>query len=686
MRALAVSPDERFVYAAGFLDGSLGVFAREPDGALVFVESITSLGGATALATSPDGGHIYVATRDSVAVFARRSDGRLRPTSMLGAAAIDALAISPDGRHLYATDASSGSVNTFDREPITGALTPRQSIDGLPGATAVTVSADGRFVYVASFSDSSVAAFARDPNSGVLSGIELHRDGIGDITGMSGPSALDLAPDGTQLYVAGIEGMAIFARDVSTGRLVFVETKSYFAATHACPPAPASAVRASRDGSLVLVARAGDAALAVFARDATSGMLVLADLYEDARGGRGCEGAFSLALATTGDAGLVLYASGLAPDRLSVFDIDPVAGSVTALAEKRNGVGGVHGLLGATAVTISPDDAHAYVAAPDAIVVLARDGAPGTVRYITTQRAPDGGFGPLSSLALSPDGRHLYAASTSDRLFVLSRDPATGRLVLAQELRNGSNGVAGLAGHSSVQVSPDGADVYVASAGDAAIAVFGRDPDNGALAFSGVHRQGAHGIDGLEGVTDLAIDASGRHVYIASAGAGGAVALFERNPGSGELVFVAVHRNRTSGVDGLAGAAAVVLAPDGGHVYLAGFLDAAIAIFARSPATGALGFAGVVRDPAGGGLTGVRDLSVAPAGDRLYAVASSGAVSVFSRNQAVGVLRLLDTLRNGDGGAAGLAGALAVALDGNGANAYVTGPIEAAVAVFATDR
>jgi len=682
LRAVALSPDGRFVYGASALDAALTVFARDPDGELAFVESLPGVLGATALATSPDGLHLYVGGSAGVDIFSRTSSGRLSRGASVAFAGVHALAVSPDGGNVYAAALDSGVIAVLRRDPITGALVAQQSITGVAAPAGLAVSADGRSVYVTSFTDASLAVFAREAGTGLLSGIELFRDGVGATAGLQGAAAVTVSPDGQRVYAVGQQAMAVFSRSPDTGRLVFVESKSYFAATVDCPPAPASAIAVSPDHQFLFVARSADAAVAVFRRDPGTGSLVLADIFEDALGGRGCDGAFGLAAAIPAGGGVGdLYVSGLSVDRLTALAVDVADGALTPVSEQRNGGGGVDGLVGVRVVAVSPDDQHVYAAAPGALAVFARDSSDGALRFIEVQRGGVSGLGTLSGMALSPDGAHVYAATASDRLFVFVRDAASGRLQLVQELRNGVNGVSGLAGDSAVRVSPDGVDVYVASAGDAAIAVFGRDTATGMLGFSGVHRQGEWGADGLEGASGLAIDADGRHVYVASTGAGGAVAAFVRNAASGELSFRAVYRNRVAGIDGLAGAAAVELSPDGTHVYVAGFLDAAIAIFARDAVSGDLGFSGVVRD-AGGGLSGVTALAASADGGRIYAAGAGGTLVVLSRAPGVGALQVVGTWRSGTDGAAGLAGARSVATDGAGANVYVAGAIDAAVAAF----
>ena len=96
------------------------------------------------------------------------------------------------------------------------------------------------------------------------------------------------------------------------------------------------------------------------------------------------------------------------------------------------------------------------------------------------------GFAQPEGLAVSPDERSVYVASFKGALNVLARDPGTGVVtqltgrqdkdgcIAAKRTRGCATG-RGLAGVSSVAVSPDGRFVYTGATGADAIAVFQRD-------------------------------------------------------------------------------------------------------------------------------------------------------------------------------------------------------------------
>ena len=117
------------------------------------------------------------------------------------------------------------------------------------------------------------------------------------------------------------------------------------------------------------------------------------------------------------------------------------------------------------------------------------------------------------------------------------------------------------------------------------------------------------GVTALGGARGVAVSPDGRHVY-AVAKLDDAINVFTSDTATGQLSFVESHTH-TSADDGLRGATAVTLSPDGKHVYLGSFIDDALVVFSRDADTGALTFVQMKRDGSGGinhrvnGLDGV---------------------------------------------------------------------------------
>ncbi len=264
---------------------------------------------------------------------------------------------------------------------------------------------------------------------------------------------------------------------------------------------------------------------------------------------------------------------------------------------------GIQGLRGARQLAMSPDGEHVYVpvALDDALAGFALL-ADGTLDPVQTLFDTDSGIDGLDSArgaAVSPDGAHVYVAALVDSsLAAFSRDGFTGELTPVEVEFDGVGGVDGLAGAHAVAVSPDGEHVYVASRSDDAVAVFERTIADGSVTFLEAEFDNQAGVDGLDAAEAIVVSPDGAHVYVAGEG-DNAVVAFERetNPGApdfGELTFVEAEFDEVGGVDGLQGANGIAIDPAGDHVYVACERSSGggdwISVFSRDAATGELDF------------------------------------------------------------------------------------------------
>jgi DNA-binding beta-propeller fold protein YncE len=274
--------------------------------------------------------------------------------------------------------------------------------------------------------------------------------------------------------------------------------------------------------------------------------------------------------------------------------------------------------VGSRAIAISPDGRNVYVAASgaDAIAVFDRSrstgalsqpkGKAGCVASLVGRAKGARGCGLAiglvapNSVAVSPDGRNVYATSRDGAAVVtFHRNRLTGRL---RQLPPSASGcISGLPipgctpGRALkwpdvVVVSPDGKNVYV---GDFA--------GSGVISFARAGKAGA--------LTQL----SGTAGCITEAGAEGCAKGMEMN-----------H------VEGMA------IDPDGSAVYTAGAFSSAIAFLTRDRSTGALTQSGCVTNEAVTGCAlgyefgGVNALAFAPDGADVYATSlTSNSLTTF---------------------------------------------------------
>ena len=331
----------------------------------------------------------------------------------------------------------------------------------------MTVSPDGKHIYSAAFTDSAVAVFSRDSTTGALTFVEFQRDGVGGVDGLNNAYSVTVSPDGKHLYATGFN----------------------------------------------------DDAVAVFSRDSTTGVLTFVEFHKDGVGGvDGLDGPISV---TVSPGGKHLYSAAFTDDAVAVFSRDSTTGALTFVEVQKDGLGGVDGLDSARSVTVSPDGNHLYAASQtdSAVAVFSRDSTTGALTFVEVQRDGVGGVDGLNggrSVAVSPGGKHLYATGfDDDAVAVFTRDSTTGALTFVEVHKDGVGTVDGLDGARSVAVSPDGKLLYASSEFDDAVAVFSRDSTTGTLTFVDLQRDGVGGVDGLDGAMSVTVSPEGKHLYAA---------------------------------------------------------------------------------------------------------------------------------------------------------------------------
>ena len=340
----------------------------------------------------------------------------------------------------------------------------------------VVVSPDGRYVYVASFESHAIAIFARNRRTGHLTQLPGRRGCIRHTLerrprlcqagrALGGPSALAMSPGGANLYVvaAGSDALSVFARNRRTGALRQLAGGAGCFSQRpggGCTPVRAmnepTSVAVSPGGQRVYVAgRRFPSAVAIFTR-AADGSLTQADGTAGCishAGGSGCAVARALAspeeVAVTPDSRHVLVA-GMRSNAVVVLRVGPDglaqadgAGGCIAQGGGSEGCAVGKALSGPVDLAISPDGRYVYAASAvgDAVAILRRDRATGVLSQNLSRSgciSQSGGGGrcmvgrgldEVWGIALSSDGRNLYAVSSKvNMLSVIGRDQVSGRL------------------------------------------------------------------------------------------------------------------------------------------------------------------------------------------------------------------------------------------------------------------
>jgi DNA-binding beta-propeller fold protein YncE len=381
-----------------------------------------------------------------------------------GLAAVSAITVSPDGKSVYAVSEGENTLVAFKRAR-NGSLKPQGCVvdddnttpdacaatsQGLAGAGSVVASPDGKSVYVASESDSTVAIFKRNRRTGKLTpkGCVIATGIAGDTCArhadaLNGTSWLAISRDGKSVYATGADAVVRFARNLKTGALKSkgcIEDSDVGPGlcTQATPGLEeAGAIALSPDGrSAYVTTEIGT--LETLARSRKSGVLTPRGCIIDHNvvGGPACAKKASgldhaEAIIVSPDGKSVYEASGI-DSALARFDRNTKTGALkprgctddpdTGLDNCANSA---HAMNEGAAVVVSSDGKSVYYGAgsDDAVVRFkrAKTGALKPAGCIDdndtgadTCPKSANGLGKVSALAISPNGKSLYATSETD--------------------------------------------------------------------------------------------------------------------------------------------------------------------------------------------------------------------------------------------------------------------------------
>ncbi|HCO92999.1 MAG TPA: hypothetical protein DIU00_03460 [Phycisphaerales bacterium] len=299
-----------------------------------------------------------------------------------------------------------------------------------------------------------------------------------------------------------------------------------------------------------------------------------------------------------------------------------------------------------TSVAISPDGRHLYATAYGSrcLVIFGRDQATGYIKRL--KKIPlKGAF----TTRVSPDGRYVvcsdvkgrseyYAGSNSVSLF--ERDQSTGNVALLDSIKNGDHAIDNLDYVVDADFSPDSQFAYVVARNSAAVTTF-RITDDKKLAFV----QSTKGQDKcFDGARGIAVSPDGEYIYVASTQVD-TLTVLKRNAESGEVSLKQVIKNEQGGIYGLQGIWDVTCSPDGVFVYTnaQGKHDAVCAF--KRIVDGTLSLVQQINGNEGQvGLDGGTRLRVSPDGQHLYALGgSSDSIVTFQRHRKTGKLTYLQT-------------------------------------------
>jgi DNA-binding beta-propeller fold protein YncE len=403
----------------------------------------------------------------------------------------------------------------------------------LSGAQGVAVSPDGKSVYAAAFNGNGVAILNRNTSTGALNqpggtGGCISQGGAGSCAAghaLSSVIAVAVSPDNKNVYAVTFSNAVVrLDRNTTTGALTQpAGAAGCISQTGAGPCAdghglktPVS-VTVSPDGKTVYVTSTGGDDVARFTRNTTTGAL------HQPPGPAGCVSETGAGLCVDGHAlsnpravtvspnGKSVYVASAVSNAVVRFDRNTTTGALTqpggtAGCISIDGTGGecavapgINGYLGATTVVVSQDGTSVYLGAGNGVAKLTRNTTTGAITQpagaagCIAQHAADffipcadaHGLGGPTSVVVSPDGRNVYVATTdSNSVARLTRNTTTG--VLSQPAgtqgcvnQDGTDDCAdghALRNPASVAASADGKSVYVGAFVSDAVARFNRAP------------------------------------------------------------------------------------------------------------------------------------------------------------------------------------------------------------------
>ncbi len=340
-----------------------------------------------------------------------------------------------------------------------------------------------------------------------------------------------------------------------------------------------NAVAVSNNGNFVYVADGAHDALLTYVRSHTSGKLMLsagpqyqcADVPDRIPRAKPHDHlSMPVDLAVSSDDRFVYLAAEFS-HAITVFRGNRGVGISDPIQVVKSNRDGMGPMEQPQSVVLSPDGRNAYVVAKTsrALVVFARDPDEGTLTFVQSHPEEES----PSYAAISPDGKHIYVVCHKSSVSCYQRNERDGRVERVQLLRDARYKPGeplpdnrGLKFASSVMVSRDGKNVYVTSL-RRGVSAWARNAESGELEFLQRLDNGMEGTDGLDYALSLTMNPADTLVYVA-AQKDSALTVFERQKLDGKLRFLEVVKDDPPNVEGMLGARAVAISPDGKHVYV----------------------------------------------------------------------------------------------------------------------
>ncbi|MDP1833109.1 MAG: beta-propeller fold lactonase family protein [Geothrix sp.] len=632
-QAVAVDPTGKFVYVAVGGTNVVSYYLIESEGRLSFQQNLTTGTNPYAVTVDPLGRFLYVAnfgSNDVSAYAITPSNGWLTPVGTVGTGSQPlSVTVDPTGQFAYVS-CNDSTLHGYSIQGTTGALT---ALAGNPHATpgasngrSVAMDPLGKFVYVANASG-SISAYTVNPVSGYLSNVA----GSPFLAGAF-PISVAVEPTGRYVYVANLSSnnVSAFAINATTGALTSLGAV-------AAGTSPQSLI-VDPTGSFVRVANSGSSDISTFAINPGSGALTVVSKVASR------PGAASIALAN-GSTPVsyipkVAYVAnsngGNTTGSVSAFGIDTSTGSLTALGGSPSASGwNTQGLAWAR----SPYAGYGpflYMANYNPTLTGFSIAATGSLTAIAGSPFPAPSGQSAWASVVDPSGRFAYFANYNNGgaggVSAFRLDPLDGRLVALP----GSPFLAGN-GPAAIAMDPAGQFLYVANSFGNSVSAYTISATTGALTRLDADPGTVGPQDFVAGAFpySVALDPSGRFVYVANSG-DGTVSAYTITAATGALTRVDADA-ATAGIQNfnLGRALTVTMHPSGRYAYFikdGGFNE--VLVYGIDATTGAISSRGSI-----GAGTNPRALTVDAAGAFAYVANYGGnSLSVYRVDPATGLL------------------------------------------------
>lgn len=381
--------------------------------------------------------------------------------------------------------------------------------------------------------------------------------------------------------------------------------------------------------------------------------------------------------------GKYIYSSGIST--IAVFSRRPDGALITKYV-LNNYHGEIEGLTYVVDMAVSPDGRHLYAANLDLdkhwILTFERDLSTGAITLIDTRDFPSidiYSFDTSHKLFLSPDGKKLYWFFRDRRIYasgafmLFARDEESGRLTMLQTLKDGDSQLRGFKVPAALAVTSDGKHLYGLGRNGESILVLAHDSTNGFIRCVDSSKMEVP-VNINEQNASIVLSSNGLLLYASFYNwhSKGTFSVFARNPITGEVRLIQSPAAVTPGF--------ILPSPDGMHLYSSNHSK----LFSyKSDATGVLTPIGQFDcrcDATGGNVAFPTD------GETIYSTYGEGVIALDRETQN-GTLATLQIIRSNEiGGTDRLFGGRAVEVSPNGKRLYVGTDTDAAISVFARDE